>query len=130
MLTEAQELARLQETLEEWRALGRPGHRIPERVWDEAIHLAERYSVGRVAKAAGLDHTKLKRLVDATREKSMPAVAREAGPTFVELLAASPGSRLSCRVEVTAATGGQMRAEISGLDGPGLGAMFREFTNF
>jgi hypothetical protein len=51
---------------------------IPERLWAQAAHLSETYSVGRICAELGLDHRKLK-------EKAAKRRARSTQPSFVSV---------------------------------------------
>ncbi len=120
-------LQRLKRTLERWRADGRPGKKIPDQLWSEAIVLAKNFGVGTVARTAKLDHGKLKKLLEEGQGEAM-MVPMEQPPTFVEFLAAPLPRAISCVIEVESARG-RMRADVSGLDAVGLSTLCREFGN-
>ncbi len=126
MSAKEKRLEKLRRALEKWRAAGRPGRKIPRPIWSQAVELAAEYGVSDVSKAGGLDYTKLKNGVAA--HGLVPADPTEA-PTFVEFVTAALPQALSCVVEIRSVHGGQMRAEVSGLDAAGFSALCREFGN-
>lgn len=71
---------RVRSRFERWRKT-REGHpRIPETLWRAAARLAPRYSVHEIARALRLNHTDLKKRVEAVEGEGRSV--RDGGPTF------------------------------------------------
>ena len=135
-----QELQEIRKPLESWRSLEGVPNRIPEEVWGKATELAARHGVGIVAAGLHLNHSKLKRKVEAlksaeTRAKSKaiaPGSLATIEPAFVELFgtpaAPGPTSQSSCVLQVESPRGARLRMEVGGLDAVGLALLLKEFA--
>ena len=135
-----QELQEIRRPLECWRSLEGVPNRIPEEVWEKATDLAARHGVGLVAAGLHLNHSKLKRKVEAlrsagTRAKSKvvaPAKLATIEPAFVELFGTPDTpvvtSQSSCVLQVESPRGARLRMEVGGLDAAGLALLLKEFA--
>ena len=95
-------IERVRSQFEEWRARkGNRRDRIPERLWSAAAEAAQRHGVHAVSRAVRIEHSALRRRVQAAR-----SVVNDA-PAFVELDHAT-GS-VGCIVELEKGNGARMR---------------------
>ena len=95
-------IERVRSQFEEWRAgKGNRRDRIPERLWSAAAEAAQRHGVHAVSRAVRIEHSALRRRVQAARNEV------NAAPTFVELDNAT-GS-VGCIVELEKGNGTRMR---------------------
>jgi hypothetical protein len=95
-------IERVRSQFEEWRARkGNRRDRIPERLWSAAAEAAQRHGVYAVSRAVRIEHSALRRRVEAGRDEV------NAAPTFVELdnVTGSAG----CIVELEKGNGTRMR---------------------
>ena len=119
------DLQGIRQRLQDWRARRKPGERIPEPLWAEAVGAAREHGVYRVCIDLRLDYAGLKRRVEGIGAR--PPRSRIA-PKFVELLTgtATPAAtaaatvRPECVVELENARGAKLRVQ---LDGPGVAAL-------
>lgn len=107
---------------EAWRRHRGKRERIPDSLWEAAVELSERYSVGHLAKALRINHTALKRRVCRMRPMSTPGFA-----PFFELPLFPAKVALHCTVEVTRSDGAVMRMRIEGGDGSQLVELGKAF---
>lgn len=77
------DLTRGQQRLDAWRRTRRPKSRIPEPLWEMAVHLAARHGLNRTARALHLDYYSLKKRLDKAESPR-----QQTAPAFVELPAA------------------------------------------
>ena len=96
-------LARATERFETLRKRGRARRKIPDRLWDLAATLGEKYGVNRTAQVLRLDYYDLKRRVEAAGLKAAPG--SETATTFVEVLPRPAGE---CIVEIEDRRGAKM----------------------
>ena len=95
-------IERVRSQFEEWRARkGNRRDRIPERLWSAAAEAAQRHGVHAVSRAVRIEHSALRRRVQAARGEA------NAGPAFVDLGNAT-GS-VGCIVELEKSNGTRMR---------------------
>ena len=95
-------IERVRSQFEEWRARkGNRRDRIPERLWSAAAEAAQRHGVHAVSRAVRIEHSALKRRVQASRDEV------NAAPTFVELDNVTGGA--GCIVELEKDNGTRMR---------------------
>lgn len=124
-------LKKLRVPLEEWRRAGRRPRTIPAPIWEQATELAAKHSVGAVARGLGLDHAKLKSLVDQhCPEAGMTPVApASAPPMFLEFLQSQATTNMlaPCLFHVDSQRGSRLTVEVGGLDPSGLATVLREF---
>ena len=95
-------IERVRSQFEEWRAhKGSRRDRIPERLWSAATEAARRHGVHTVSRAVRIEHSALRRRVQAASDEV------NAAPTFVELdnVTGSAG----CIVELEKGNGTRMR---------------------
>ena len=133
--------------LRRWRSTHTGRLPIPESLWAAAAELARAHGINPTAKALHLEYGKLKQWVEAAsavakrpvskapvalrqaqggkrRQTTFPRRARSAPPTFVELMAPSPGSFPGAVVELEGPRG-RMRIEIKGVAPAELVALSR-----
>ena len=86
-----------------WRGDGRPGRRIPAKLWVAAVAAARAHGISRTALALRLNHRRLRREVDRAgpapepaRAPGVPALAKP----FVELPPLPVTAPPACRVEI------------------------------
>ena len=80
-----EEVVRLEARVKTWRRSRSRGARIPERIWEEATSLAERYGVCRVARGAGLGYASLRARMEAPCPRTKFAGAPPARHTWREV---------------------------------------------
>ena len=82
---ESAEVQEVQDAFERWRSSKRHGREpIPPKLWKIAAVLCETYSVNRVARCLGLNHTALKSEVDNRRPTHRREASASAKPAFME----------------------------------------------
>ncbi len=87
-------IERLRSQLEEWRAhKGHSRDRIPERLWSAAAEASRHPDVHAVSRAVRIEHSALRRRVEATRSGMNDA------PAFIEMDDAA-GSSVGCIIEL------------------------------
>ena len=102
------------ERFKRWRRTRTRGTPIPEALWASAVGLARAQGLNRIARALRLDYYDLKKRLQCA---AGPACARQAQPTFVELLTPrAEGGGCECLVELENARGAKMRIQIKGGD--------------
>lgn len=97
-----QDVRRVADAFERWRAEKKPGERIPQALWQAAISLHPRYSVYQIARALRLDFVDLRDRVGPLAKKAGGKGEKTA--QFVQLPMAMGSGVADCRVKVT---GGQ-----------------------
>ncbi len=96
----------------DWRDSRRSGKRIPAELWQAATDMARQVGVNRAAKAASLDYSKLKRLLDGgIAQTTKPAPA----PDFVQLPMTHLIQTPQCVIEF-AGDHGRQTMRLSGYD--------------
>jgi hypothetical protein len=132
-----EDVGQLQRRFVEFRQAHAVRSRLPEELWAEAAKLARRDGVTATARALGLDRPSLQkwtgRLEPRASTKALKSSRRqvhgqEAAPAFVELLAASTGTRNSCLMEVESRHGGKLRLELKGIATSQLAELIRAFA--
>jgi hypothetical protein len=111
----------LQKRFELWRQRHKPRTRIPERLWDSAVHVAAQYGLNRTAKVLHLDYYCLKKRLNGGN------VTKEPLPSFIELPPPICGSIPECMVELENQNGAKMRIHFKGGQIPDLGALSSMF---
>ena len=82
---ESAEVREVQDAFERWRSGKKHGREpIPPKLWKIAAMLCETYSVNRVARCLGLNHTTLKSEVDNRRPARRREASASAKPAFME----------------------------------------------
>ncbi len=95
-------IERVRNQFEEWRAdKGNRRDRIPERLWSAAAAAAQRHGVHAVSRAVRLEHSALRRRMQAARD-----VANDA-PAFIEMNNAADS--VGCIIELEKCNGTRMR---------------------
>ena len=106
-------LEQVDQRFKRWRSTRTRGTPIPEALWASAVGLARAQGLNRTARALRLDYYDLKKRLKCA---AGPACARQAQPTFVELLTPRAGGSCECLVELENARGAKMRIELKGGD--------------
>jgi len=123
--------------LERWRQSRAAKSRIPERLWDAAVKMAERYGLARTASVLRLDYYRLKNRLEQNAASRCEAPAAAVKTTFIQLpLPAEPASSrpapilpapAECVVELDNGAGAKMRIHLKGAEAPDLAALSRSF---
>jgi hypothetical protein len=83
--------------IEQWRGRKKKGERIPQRLWNEALGLVDRYGISQVSRSLRLSYTELSKrlkIIEAGQHRQSPSAER----AFVEIdralvdQAAEPGA--------------------------------------
>lgn len=107
---ERAKLTAAQRELEGWRReFGGPGRRIPERMWDRAARLAQRWGTTETARSLRLDIGRL-----AERVAAIGGNEGAAASPFVEIGASELDAATCTTVEVIRASGERMRVAVAG----------------
>lgn len=96
---------------ETWRRRREKRTRIPDSLWEAAVELSGRYSVGCVSKALRVNHTALKSRIRRMKPEA-PVSA-----TFFELPLFAANATSQCTVEISRGDGAVMRMRFEGGDG-------------
>lgn len=120
-------LGRLSRRIEQWRAAGRPGKRMPEALWDDAVGVARAQGCYRVARALGLNDASLRARVEGAGARTRGATAaagqrqqdeQSASTTTafaeVDLGAVLGGALAGATVEVARRDGARMQIRLAG----------------
>ena len=113
------DLAARRRRIDHWRSTREQFSPMPEELWREAVSLAARYGLGRVARSLGVDYGTLKsRYNQASRTEAEPSSSGAA--EFVELaLPRLPKSaEAPVTVELAAPDGSKLTVHLSGSAGP------------
>lgn len=95
-------IERVRRQFEEWRAHKSRRDRIPERLWFAAAEAAQRHGVHAVSRAVRIEHSALRRRVQATSSGASDA------PRFIEMENAAAGG-IGCIVDLEKSNGTRMR---------------------
>ena len=117
------DLAQGRSRFEAWRERRSAGRRIPQPLWDLAVHLVSKHGISRTATALGLDYYSLKK-----RSETAGSERPSRTPAFVEL-PASVAMGKQCLFEVNHQTGVSVRVQLTGYDTADLEALVRHFGN-
>jgi len=117
------DLERLRQRFERWRATHRAHSRISDSLWAAAAKLAGSYGICRTAKALRVDYYSLKERVEQA-SAGTPALPQG---EFWELPPPSTASLGECTVEWEDAAGSKMRVHLKGFHAPDLAALGRSF---
>ena len=132
-----EDVERLRQRFVEFRQAHAVRSRLPEELWTAAAKLARQDGITATARALGLDRPSLQKWTDrleprtstkARKSRQRPPQDGSGAPTFVELLAASTGTRSSCLVEVESRQGGKLRLELKGMATSQLAELIRAFA--
>jgi len=100
-------IVQLQRQLEQFRSTQPRRTKLPESLWQAAVELARQHGVYPVAHPLRLDYMQLKK-----RLGGVPSPRRKTTkPTFVELVAPSPGKVDEWVIEVESSRGAKMRIQ-------------------
>jgi len=106
-------LEAVRKRFETWRKRGRPGRRISDALWDEAVELCRDHSVSKVSRALRLDYYGLRKRTHKIMEAKS---ATDLG--FVKLdLGAPLISAAEWRAEMEAPNGAKMTLSLKGAPG-------------
>ena len=90
-------LEEVQAQFEQWRRSRGKRRPIPASLWEAASSLYPAYSLHRISRTLGLNHTKLKHYV----QEQSPDLTMTAGEAFIELgFAAGPAPNRPCVIEM------------------------------
>lgn len=109
-----------------WRQAGRPGGRIPDRLWRAAVKAAEAYRPHRTSRLLGLEYSALKKRMSGGALRAGGKRRRRA--RFVEVAASAALLAPECVAVITDPSGTTLRLELRGLDAAQLGALARSFA--
>ncbi len=116
------EIKRVLDRLEGWRRRKRSRReRIPDQLWSAAVGLCKDHSVHQISRWLRLNHTDLKRRVNAAIPK------QRAASTFLELVHAGSPSSPECIVELEDAHGARMKIHLKGSEVTDLAAVTELF---
>jgi|TARA_B100000315_G_scaffold189462_1_gene179302 hypothetical protein len=106
-------LEEVREQFKNWRSQREKGSRIPQWLWQAAVGLSDRHSVGKIATALALDHGRLKQRIAAPGsldgKSQRPA---ETGIEFVSIGALPTGQ--ADVVELEDGTGRRLKVHLAG----------------
>lgn len=124
------EVETVRRRFEQWRSQGARGARpIPDRLWDQAVRLAQQYGVSRISKILRVGYYSLKERVD--RHTAPAACGSENLPpqpvSFVDLGIPASSPSLACLVEWEDTSGAKMRVQLQGIKAGDLVALSRSF---
>ena len=81
--TDRPNLEAVRRQFEKWRGKRKRGARIPQRLWQTAVGLSDRHSVGEIARVLGLHYGRLKQRISALDDESHRSTAE--GMEFVSI---------------------------------------------
>jgi hypothetical protein len=111
----------------QWREGRKSGSAIPEPLWAEAVELAGRFGISRIARALGLGYYSLKERVEPRTACPAASPPAAGAPAFVELAAGPRAGTAECLLEWEDADGAKMRLHLKGVETPVLAALSRSF---
>ena len=114
-------IVQLQHQLEQFRGSHAHRTRLPESLWHSAVELAREHGVYSVAHPLRLDYVQLKKRLGGV----VKAPKKAGKPTFVELIAAHPGTMSECVVEFESSTGSKMRIQWKSSSTPDWASLLR-----
>jgi len=117
----SKQIGHLQKRFDAWRKSHKPRTRIPDRLWDAAVQLAQQHSLHEAARALHLDYYALKKRLDAA------GVKQGAVPSFIELSPPVPERIPECVIELETRNGSKMRIQIKGMGVPDLNTLSSTF---
>jgi hypothetical protein len=120
-------LKKTRRRFERWRQTGPGKSRIPERLWDAAVMMAQKYGLARTASVLRLDYNRLKKRLGQNAGESSATLPGAAKTTFVEFPAAVRPATAECVVELEDGGGSKMRIHLKGAEAPDLAALSRNF---
>jgi hypothetical protein len=132
-----EDVEQLRQRFEEFRRMHAVRSRLPDELWAMAAKLARRDGITAIARALVVDRPSLQRWTDRLEPRASIKVRKSphrrpqggsGAPAFVELLAASTGTRNSCLVEVESRQGGKLRLELKGIATSQLAELIRAFA--
>lgn len=135
--SDREDVEQLRQRFEEFRRTHAVRSRLPDELWAAAAKLARRDGITATARALALDRPSLQRWTDRLEPRASIKARKSphrqprggSGPAaFVELLAASTGTRNSCLVEVESRQGGKLRLELKGIAISQLAELIRTFA--
>ncbi len=110
---------------EAWRKTRKQGERIPKRLWNLAVRVAEKHGPYKTSRALRLDYMGLKRRM---ADSAVPAVAKSEAARFVEVTDADLHNEPDCVVLVESRSGAKLRIELRGVDPAQIGLFARSFA--
>lgn len=117
------ELAGARDRFRSWRRTCKPGTRIPEPLWSQAVRLTSAHGLHRTASELRLDYYSLKKRVEAIQGQQ-----DSTGPAFIELPPAVSAGR-ECVMEFEDGAGVSLRVQLRGYDATEIVAVGRCFRN-
>jgi hypothetical protein len=112
--TVAADLTQTAAAIAHWRSTVPRRSRIPDEFWSQAVELADRHGVGKVARALRLDYTALKRRVTRPCGGAVATVAAALPAAFVEYPFGLAGAGARCVLALSDARGRSLRIEWTG----------------
>ena len=104
-----------------WRERRQGTRRIPQPLWDLAVHLVSQHGLSRTATALGLDYYRLKKRVESDGQKPPSR-----SPAFVELSAPVVVGKQAL-FELDNGAGATMRVQLLGYEAADVEALARRF---
>ena len=105
---------------ERWRRVRPRGARIPQTLWRTALDLARTHGVSKTSQTLHLDYYAVqRRLAEGEPARST------AGAEFIEVSLPASAHIPSCQIEISDASGGTMRIDLSGLSARDLATFVR-----
>ncbi len=126
----------LRDRIDQWRASGRPGKRMPEKLWQSAVALGREHGASAVSGELGVNYGRLRRRMSAEQGVSArPDTAGEqaTGAHFVELdvggmLGGPVGDGQRSELELERADGTRLRVRLGAGERLDLGAAVAAFV--
>ena len=108
--------------LQRWREEGRPGRKVPEGIWKQAVKLARKHGVSKASTQIGVGYCGLRRRVEGDRRAV--TASEESKGSFIEVsgvggLFSSP----ECLIELENRAGERLRVALSGAGTAEAGAV-------
>ena len=135
-LGEVSEIVALRDRIDQWRASGRPGKRMPEELWEAAVALGDEHGASAVSGELGVNYTRLRRRMSAEQGVSVrrvPGVDQASGSRFVEfdvggMLGGAVGDVHRSELEFERADGTRLRVRLGAGERLDLGAVTAAFV--
>jgi len=133
-----EDVEHLRRRFEEFRSTHPVRSRLPEELWAAAAKLARRDGIEATSRALDVDRPSLQKWANRfeARAEAKPGKPRRqrqprrepAAAAFVELLAGTTGTAVSCLVEVESLRGAKLRLELKAIATSELAELIRAFA--
>lgn len=117
----------LRRRIERWRDAGRPGKRMPEELWGEAVALAREHGAYRIASELGLSYWVLKQRAEETGAPGPLPFPLGHTPQFVEIDLGEAGA--TSVIEFERGDGVRLRIRLGPRERLDLGAVTAAFVS-